>query len=131
MATATTIVLADNTPADRTFEPTSIDPKRAVLHRREQAAVPPSAWESIILEFKNFQGDAPARVNYRLNVPIGQENAESGRYEIDHIMRARAEFILSPRADSVDRAHLLAMFTNGLFYKAAIRDYVLNLEPMW
>lgn len=127
MPAATTIVLADATPANHTFSPLSTDGGVALLEDRDSTTS--AGFKTLLLTLKKANGARSTnRVNIRLNVPY--EQTIDGAVSIRSVARLSADVVIPDDMTGTERDHFAALVKNA-FANAIVTGYIADLDPLY
>lgn len=127
MPAAANVVIADSTPANRTYVPMTTGLKDAtwadVTTSATQAGQP-----TLVMTLRRANGAVPAKVNVRLNIPY--EAVVDGVTVVTDTARFSGDFIVPATYPATQRAHLVALVKN-LLATSLVSGYVVSGDPSY
>lgn len=127
MPAAATIVLADATPANHSYEPIEGDSSNFLFLERTLSTTSAGA-EALRLTFSRAtSGRSTNRVGVRLDIPY--EHTVDGVTLVHSTARYQGSFTLPETMTASDREHFMTLVANA-YANAVIRGYVEDLIPV-
>lgn len=128
MPTASTIVIADSTPTNRTYSPVQISPSFSMLLDKSTAQTA-DGQAQVILGFSLGTSKRPTdRAVVRHNFPIERE--VDGVWTVVGTARFIGEWIVPTLMTPTERNHFEAL-TDNLVGHAVVEGYVADRDPFY
>jgi predicted rRNA methylase YqxC with S4 and FtsJ domains len=128
MPTATTISIADSTPANHVFSPVQVSTGQALLLNRA-TSVTAAGNEQMVLGLSLASAKRRTdRVNIRLNVP--HEETVDGVTTVRDVARFSADVVLPELMTQTERNHFAALVKSAMAH-AIVAGYIANRDPLY
>lgn len=128
MPSASSLVIADSVPVNRTYIPQSVSNSAVTLVDKTTAAFV-SGQGTIVLDFSPVSSKRKTdRVSMRLNLP--KNTVVSGVDTVDSIARFSGDFIVPESWTLLERNNFITLVANML-NNAVVKGYVKDRDPMY
>lgn len=128
MPAAANIVLADNTPANHTYEPIEVDPANSLWLERTLSTTSAGA-EALRITFSRSSSARPTnRIGLRLDLPY--EQTVDGVTTVYDTFRFSATFTMPETMTGAQRDHAGVLCKN-LLANAVVQGYIQDLTPVY
>lgn len=125
MAQAAALTIADQVPANHTYNPTSASGQRAVFVNSESSTA--AGRPSIVVDYQPLAATS-TREKVKINTAIPVEQTVDGVVQVHHVNRAVTEFYLDASATLAEKQNLLARH-KSILGNAVMTTLVTTGEP--